>query len=46
MEAYTGEGESRKSGCNLWRGIPQKGHKGLEGISLTEDSVKDLKSKG
>jgi hypothetical protein len=42
MKAYAGGAESRKSGCDLWSSIPQKGHKGFVGISMTEDSVKYL----
>lgn len=42
---YTGDAESKKSGCNLCRSIPQKGHKGFD-TSSTEDSTKDLKSSG
>lgn len=46
MKADAGGAESRKSGCDLWSSIPQKGLKGFVGISLTEDSVKYLKSEG
>lgn len=44
--AYTGDGESKNSGCNLCRSIPQRGQKGFGVSSWTEDSIKDLKSSG
>jgi len=34
--SYTGEEESRKSGCFLWSSIPQKGHSGFEGTAWEE----------
>lgn len=39
---YTGDAESRKSGCNLCSSIPQNGHKGFAQIFVADD----LKSTG
>lgn len=43
---YTGDVDSRNSGCNLCSSIPQKGHNGFESSSSLEDSVEILKSEG
>ncbi|OIT37367.1 hypothetical protein A4A49_57301, partial [Nicotiana attenuata] len=44
--AYTKDGESKKSGSDLFKGIPQKGHQGFGCSSSVVDLLKDLKSEG
>lgn len=43
---YTGDKDSRKSGCSLCRDIPQKGHKGQGNRLFITGLINDGKSEG